>query len=155
MRRLTLLAPLAALVLAGGARAGGFATVQLSSLPSERTWAVDLTILQHGRTPLAGLRPTVRIWRDGESATFRARPTGTVGVYHARAVFPSSGTWQYEIDDGFTQTHHYAPVEIAPAPGAGSFPTWPLVGGLLGAGALAAVAVALRRVRGRTVPAVS
>jgi hypothetical protein len=51
--------------------------------------------------------------------TFKARPTGRLGVYRARIVFPSAGTWRYEVFDGFTafggaRTHKFAPVKIAP-----------------------------------------
>jgi hypothetical protein len=152
MRRLILIVLLGTAALARTAGAGGFATVQLSTLPAERTWSVDLTILQHGRTPLDGLQPTVRIWREDESHTFPARPTGRPGVYHARVVFPARGTWRFEVADGFTQTHHYAPVEIGPAPTGGSFPIWPVLGGLLGAAGLTGLALALRRAR--PVPAV-
>ena len=147
MRRTILLALLGALALAGGAKAGGFATVQLSSLPEAKTWAVDLTVLQHGRTPLDGLSPAVVIRQAGQTRTFAAHTAGRPGVYHARVVFPSGGTWTFEIEDGFGQVHHYAPVEIDPAPGTGSFAVWPIVGGILGAAALGALVLAVRRAR--------
>ena len=104
--------------LPGAAGAGGMATVGLSSLPDGtapgRPWRVTLTILQHGRTPMAGLHPTVRIRRagGGVARTFAARPAGRPGLYTVDVVFPSAGTWRYAIDDGFTQTHTFAPVAI-------------------------------------------
>ena len=106
------------LALPGAAGAGGFATVGLSSLPDGtapgRPWHVTLTILQHGRTPLSDLQPSVRVASpDGQTVrTFAARPAGRPGTYTVSVVFPSAGRWTYSIDDGFTQTHTYAPVTI-------------------------------------------
>jgi hypothetical protein len=137
MRRpLLLLAALSALVLVGTAAAGGWATVKLSSFPqglsAGEAWVVDITVLQHGRTPLEGLKPTVTIRKvgprplsavskAGPTRTFAARPTAGNGVYRARVVFPTAGTWRFEVYDGFVQyggarTHRYAPVKIAPRP---------------------------------------
>jgi hypothetical protein len=133
-RSLLVLAAASALVLAGTAVAGGWATVQLSSTPrglsAGEPWVVDITVLQHGRTPLDGLKPTLTIRKSVPRITnavakgrptirsFAARPTGRPGVYRARVVFPSAGTWRYEVYDGFVQyggarTHTYAPVRIA------------------------------------------
>jgi hypothetical protein len=123
--RRTLAAGLSAaglLVLPGAAAAGGFATVGLSSLPTGTAagepWDVRLTLLQHGRTPLSGVRPTIRLTSvDGaQTRSFAARPTSRPGVYRARVVFPAAGTWRYVVDDGFSLTHEFAPVRI----GAGS-----------------------------------
>jgi hypothetical protein len=134
-RPLLLLVVGSALAFAGAAAAGGWATVKLSSLPNGvaagEPWLVDITVLQHGRTPVAGVKPTVTIRKlaaartsasSGKSParTFAARPTGRSGVYRARVVFPSPGTWRYEVYDGFIQyggarTHRYAPVKIAPS----------------------------------------
>ena len=108
-----------ALALTGVAYAGGWATVQLSSTPTGiragAVWDVRLTILQHGVTPLAGVRPAVLIRKGAVSRRFPARPTGKVGVYRARVVFGSAGTWTWKVDDGFTRVHGYAPVRVAPA----------------------------------------
>ena len=92
-------------------------------------WVVDVTVLQHGLAtqPLCCLKPTVTIRRIAsaravsatlESRTFRARPTGRIGRYRARVVFPRAGSWRYEVYDGFTEyggarTHRFAPVKIA------------------------------------------
>ena len=133
-RSLLVLAAATTLTLAGTAAAGGWATVQLSSLPrglsAGEPWVVDITVLQHGRTPLDGLKPTLTIRKSPPrvtsgvakgrptTRTFAARPTGSPGVYRARVVFPSAGTWRFEVYDGFVQyngarTHRYAPVRIA------------------------------------------
>ncbi len=71
------------------AGAGGWATVGLSSLPPSgleagQDWPVDVTVLQHGETPLTGVQPsiTVRNLETGAIAgRFAAKPTGKPGVY--------------------------------------------------------------------------
>jgi hypothetical protein len=115
----------ASLGLAGAAAAGGWATVKMSAYPGNaepgKPWNVDLTVLQHGVRPLAGVRPVFRIrsLQTGEERSFPAAPTATRGVYRASVVFPGRARWDYEIDDGFGQTHTYAPVVIGePAPAA-------------------------------------
>jgi hypothetical protein len=152
MKKLLLLLALAVAAIAvPAAVAGGWATLGLSSLPTGtppgKTWPVDLTVLQHGRTPLEGIAPVLTITNgDGDSRAFTATPTGKPGVYHADVVFPTEGTWSYQIWDDFSQTHTFKPVEIA-APAGGSFPLIPLAGAFGLALALAALTVAARRRR--------
>jgi hypothetical protein len=163
-----------ALFFTAPATAGCLATVGLAPPPKGTSagdvWLANLTILQHGRNPLPdarNARPTVTIHNraTGEEATFVARVSdASRGTYVARVVFPSGGTWSYEVFDDFTswggekapcaQTHTFAAVEIAGARGSGggapprgsSFPVWPLIGGAL---ALVAGALALVLARGR------
>ncbi len=130
---LFVLAVAAAAAVIPGASAGGWATVGLSSLPAGtpagEKWSVDMTVLQHGRTPLQGIAPVLTITKNGgESRDFVGTPTGKPGVYHADVVFPSSGTWSYQIWDDFSQTHTFKPVEIGANSGAlgDSFPYLPL-----------------------------
>ena len=125
MRRFALLGlAVASLILPASATAaptGCWATVRLSSVPNGlaagEPWAVRITVLQHGRTPLRGAQPAVTI-RDGAGVAtrFRARPTAVIGRYSARVVFPAAGTWRFEVFDGFVpscaQTHRYPVVEI-------------------------------------------
>jgi hypothetical protein len=145
-----------AAVLIAGAGAGGSATVGLGSLPPSglepnQNWPVDITVLQHGQTPLAGVIPILRI-RDGGGKvvkSFTATPTDKIGVYHADVTFPGEGTYSYEVYDGFVeyggaQTHTFAPVVIGP-PG-GSFPYLPVgLAVALALGLAAATTVFLRR----------
>ena len=166
MKKLVLalaVAVIAAVTLIGAATAGGWATVGLDSLPpsgleANQPWPVDITVLQHGETPLAGLTPIVRV-RDGGGKvvkSFTATPTGKTGVYHAEVTFPGEGTYSYEVYDGFgvyggAQTHTFKPVEIG-AP-TDSFPYIPL--GLAAALALAvAAATVVYRRRDHPEPAV-
>src|SRR3954453_23456866 len=102
MRRCLLILPLLLLTAPAVAHAGGFATTGLSSTPeglrAGQPWKVELTILQHGRTPLgaprppgpgraslpppphgptplSGLHPRVdAVDADGNRTTFRATP---------------------------------------------------------------------------------
>lgn len=152
MKRLLMgvIVALSALVVAGPVSAGGWATVALSSTPKGTsaggTWKVDVTVLQHGRTPLAGVKPTVTIRKDGSKQTlvFTAKATDKVGVYRAAVKFPSGGTWSYEVNDGFVayggaRAHTFSPITIAPAGGGSGVPGWLLVG----AAALALALLAL------------
>jgi hypothetical protein len=154
MKRLLFGLTLLALALSASAAAGGWATLQLSSVPDGTkaggTWTPELTILQHGRTPLNDVVPVIMISDgDGASKTFTAKPTGTPGTYRAEVTFPSGGSWRYQIWDGFSQTHTYAPVTIA-APDGGGFPRVPVGGAALAALGLGALALIARR--RRTVP---
>jgi hypothetical protein len=117
MRKLVAGLVLAAVLVPAAAHAGGWATVKLSSTPTGveagTPWIVNLTVLQHGVTPLAGVSPEVRIVQGTLHRSFTARPTGRTGVYRARVVFPRAGVWRWSIWDGFTRSHTYAPVRIA------------------------------------------
>jgi hypothetical protein len=155
--RTLLLAASAALVLAAPAAAGGWATVGLgppdSGIGAGDTWNAEVTILQHGVTPLVGVSPVVRISKNGETHDFPAAPTGQDGVYLAKVEFPSEGTWAYQVDDGFSQTHSFASVQIGPGSGDGGFSmpdwTWVLVAA---AGGVLVLFLVGRRIRPATAP---
>jgi hypothetical protein len=130
VRRLSLLVPLAlalAALTAPAAHAGGFATAGLSSMPTGvgpgQPWKVELTVLQHGRTPMAGLEPRIVIRSGDTRREFAAVPAGKPGVYRAEVVFPAAGTWSYEVLDGFNNDlpHTFPAVRI----GAGRADTVP------------------------------
>jgi len=149
-----------AAVAATPAGAGGLATVGLASTPegvrAGETWAAEITVLRHGVTPTDGAAPTVAIRnKQGDMETFAAEPTGETGSYLARVVFPTAGSWTFEIDNGLAATGYgesatttYAPLTIEAGPGGGgSFPAVPL-GVVAAAVALAAaVAFGARRLR--------
>jgi YtkA-like protein len=117
--RIALLAAIAAaLAVPTAATAGGWATVGFDPPPEGlqpgEPWEVDLTVLQHGRTPLEGVQPRVIVAEeagDGQRA-IAARPTGKPGVYRATVVFESAGTWTIAVDDDFAATHRFPAVEI-------------------------------------------
>jgi hypothetical protein len=135
-KQLIVVAAALTLVCASTALAGGWATVKLSSSPkglsAGEPWVVDIKVLQHGLAsqPLCCLKPTVTIRKvagaraasssAAVSKTFRARWMSDIGIYRARVVFPSAGTWRYEVFDGFIQyggarTHKFAAVRVARA----------------------------------------
>jgi hypothetical protein len=106
MRRSLLILPLLLLTAPAVAHAGGFATTGLSSTPdglrAGQPWKVELTVLQHGRTPLSDLSPEiVTIDADGNRTTFRAKPAAKPGHYAATVRFPKPGQWSYAVYDGF------------------------------------------------------
>lgn len=149
MRRSLLLVPLSALlalVAAAPALAGGFATVGLSSTPEGvvpgKPWTVDITVLQHGRAPMTGLTPVLRIHSGGTTREFAAKATGTPGTYRAVVVFPEAGHWSYDVLDGFTNAvrHTFPAVQIAPAATSGDGIA---TGWLVGAGAALLLALAV------------
>ena len=119
-----LLALVVAVAAVPAASAGGWATVGLSSLPPSglepnQNWPVDIPVLQHGQTPRAGVTPIVRVRDDGGNVveSFTAKPTGKTGVYHADVTFPGTGTYSYEVYDGFgtyggAKTHTFKPITI-------------------------------------------
>lgn len=117
--RIALLAAIAAgLAVPTAATAGGWATVGFDPPPEDlapgQPWKVELTILQHGRTPLEGVKPRVMVEErvGAGQGTFPARPTGEPGVYRATVVFESAGTWKLAVDDGFAATHRFPGVEV-------------------------------------------
>jgi hypothetical protein len=156
---LSAVAVAAAAIAAPAALGGGFATTGLNSTPdglrAGEPWKVEVTVLAHGRTPAAGLKPRLRL--EGPGGARRevgARPTARAGVYAASVRFPASGRWSYAVFDGYNDAMPttFAPVTIGPRAGApaappsspaddGGPPVWPLVAGgaalVLAGGALA------------------
>ena len=164
-----LIAALVGAVLTAGASAKE-ANVELSSTPAGigpgDPWTPVATVLQAGDRPSIGKSPTLRIENaDGDAKTFASQPTGQPGRYRFHVVFPSAGTWRYDVHDRVSgRTYTFPAVAIAapaaePSPAApakpaaapvgdsDSFPLWPVVGGSLGA--IAAVALAWRFARPR------
>jgi hypothetical protein len=160
MLRLTLAVAIAALVTAASASAGGWATAGLSPPAPDSTASGDtrhttITVLQHGRTPLEGVTPTLTIQNGGEKRTFTAKATDEPGKYAVAVTFPSGGPWTISVYDGFTQygnpqTTTFGTVEVTGGPAAtgGDFPLgWTLAG--LGAALAAGLALLFLR-RSRT-----
>jgi hypothetical protein len=104
VRRILLLVPIAtALAAPATAFAGGWATTSLSSHPTGSTWKTEITVLQHGVTPMVGVQPSIEIQdQDAKTLSFPARPTKRDGVYAATVRFPRAGEWRYRVHDGFT-----------------------------------------------------
>jgi hypothetical protein len=156
-----------ALVAAGSAAAGGWASVKLAPPPEGlepgESWRAEITVLRHGITPTDGARPTlfIRNEANAKKLTFEAKPTGATGVYAANVVFPVAGVWRYSVDNGLAATGYgesamttYAPVTIGSGSGVGgSFPALPVVALAAALAAAALGAFAVLRVRRR--PAVA
>jgi hypothetical protein len=127
MRHLIVVATVAAaLIAASAASAGGWATVGLDPLPdgvaSGDTWNTNMTIKQHGVTPLTGLSPTITITLEDSGLTkqFFATETDAAGVYAASVVFPEAGQWRVVADSTFGDSRlTYGPVLIEPPAGTG------------------------------------
>lgn len=145
------------LAFAAPAAAGGWATAGLSppggGVGAGDTWNAEITLLQHGVTPLDGVQPAVIIRNGKTEKRFAATPSGEPGVYTAKVTFPSAGTWTYLVDDGFSQVHSFKPVAIGDGGGGGSsLPVWPFAAAGLAA-ALAAALFLARRIRPVAAPA--
>jgi hypothetical protein len=86
--------------------------VELSGIPASakagKAFTAKISITRD-RRPDAGRAPTVRLINQSVSSTgsnvinITARSTGTTGVYRARVVFPSAGTWRVLVIDSMTQ----------------------------------------------------
>jgi hypothetical protein len=161
MRTLLLtLAAVGALAVAGTASAGGWATAGVSPPPDDptagSTWEAKITILQHGQTPLVGISPTISLVGDGgKRETFPATPTDEPGVYLAAVKFPAAGSWSYEVNDDFSQTHTFGAISVGAGSSGSGFdlPSLPITAGiLLALGAAIALVLGMRRVRPRPAP---
>jgi len=164
MRRLTVgfaLALVATAVFAAAALAkeGG---VELSSTPFGSQpgdpWTGTMTLVGGDEELLAQAKPaiTIRNLASGEAENFYATHTKRADVWDFSVTFPEAGRYSVTVGDGVTgRSFSYPPVRIVdptvapPSPAAeagGSFPVWPLVGGLLGAfAAIGATMLLIRR----------
>ena len=93
------LAVLASLAFAASVLAGGWATVTISDPPAVptagSTTALDLTVLQHGVTPVSWLAITVVATNAETGATVagQAKASGATGHYTVSLTFPTEGSW--------------------------------------------------------------
>ena len=99
--------------------AGGWAVISLDELPvgvvAGEPYTVGFTVLQHGKTPMTDLSPTVtaRIAK-GEILTFFAEPEGKPGHYTATLTFPTDGEWEWSIQ-AFTMDLKMPALSVAAA----------------------------------------
>jgi len=96
------LAVLLSVVLAIPAFAGGWAVITLDELPTGvvagEPLTVGFTVLQHGKTPMDGLDPTITATSsNSESFVVHAKPEGETGHYAATLTFPAEGSWNWSI----------------------------------------------------------
>jgi hypothetical protein len=93
---------LLALTVVYPAFAGGWAVITLDELPTDVTagnpFIIGFKVLQHGRTPMTDLEPTVTArLSKGEPLTFFAAPDGNPGHYTVTLKFPEEGDWEWSI----------------------------------------------------------
>lgn len=90
-------------VLIPAAWAGGWAIVSLDALPVEphagEPLQVGFVVRQHGITPLNSVQPRFLAHNQetGETVEVEAVQEGSVGHFVMEVVFPSPGTWTWEI----------------------------------------------------------
>ena len=96
------LALLLSVVLAIPAFAGGWAIITLDELPTGvvagEPFNIGFTVLQHGKTPMDGLDPTITATSsNSESFVVHAKPEGETGHYAATLTLPKEGSWNWSI----------------------------------------------------------
>lgn len=102
LKRSLLLAVFLSLLMVTQASAGGWAVITLDELPVDvvagEPLTIGFTVRQHGRTPMAGLHPTVTANRAGaQELVVNAEAEGRDGHYVATLNFPEPGEWQWSI----------------------------------------------------------
>ncbi len=156
--RNAVIAVLAVLVLSAvaivPALGGGWAVVSLDALPANvhagEAFAVGFTVLQHGRTPLAGLdpKPIVEAVLAGTAQVVRVQASdeGAPGHYMAELTLPVDGNWEWTID-AFAGMAHPMPTLVVSRAVERAATAQPQAGAWAAAGVLALVCVglALRR----------
>lgn len=123
IRNVLSLALMLSLVIIIPVFAGGWAVITLDELPTAvragEPLTVGFTVLQHGRTPMTGLTPTITatLYKD-EQFVVSAEPEGKPGHYTATLTFPKEGNWNWSIQ-AFTMDQPMPVLSVA-APGAAS-----------------------------------
>jgi hypothetical protein len=119
MRLAAAVTALVILALPATARAGGWATVEVATPPAGigpgDTWQATLVVNQHGITPLDDAQPSLLIDNgQGDIRRFYAEHAGRSGTYVAEVKFPSKGTWNTRVFDGWTDAtpHRMAPIKV-------------------------------------------
>ena len=138
--------------------AGGWAVITLDELPTGvmagQPFTIGFTVLQHGRTPLDGLYPTITANLNKETEfVVNAKSEGEPGHYTATLTFPKEGQWQWSIQ-AFTMDQPMPVLQVAAPSGASTLKTEPaasslpwlwIVRTLALVGVLAGLALTLRR----------
>jgi mono/diheme cytochrome c family protein len=111
------LALVLSLLLAVPAFAGGWAVITLDELSTEvvagEPMTIGFTVLQHGKTPLDGLDPTItaNLYKEQEIVV-HAEPDGKPGHYVATIIFPKEGEWTWSIQ-AFTMDQPMPSLQVA------------------------------------------
>lgn len=97
---------------------GGWAVIKVEDVPAQleagKATQLTFTVLQHGVTPLRGLKPTVTLTPEGarRGETFAAKATGTAGQYAATITPAAPGITRIGIDANW----HEARTTLMPIP---------------------------------------
>jgi len=99
--------------------AGGWAVITLDTLPSGvvagEPITIGFTVLQHGRTPMADLDPTITATLSNtDTFVVKAKPEGKVGHYTATLTFPKEGNWSWSVQ-AFTMDQAMPELSVAVA----------------------------------------
>lgn len=113
------IALLLSLVVAIPAFAGGWAVITLDELPTDivagEPLTIGFTVLQHGKTPMDGLYPTVTAkLANGEQFVAHAERGDKVGHYTATLIFPTEGSWEWSIQ-AFTMDQPMPALQVSAA----------------------------------------
>jgi hypothetical protein len=133
------LAVLASIAFAASVLAGGWATVTVSDPPAEptagSTTTLDLTVLQHGVTPVSWLAITVVATNAETGATVAgpAKASGATGHYTVSLTFPTEGSWTiaYASNDLLMEGGQELAVAPAVVAATSSVATSPVVDGAM------------------------
>jgi len=108
---------LLSLVFAIPTFAGGWAVITLHDLPTDvvagQTLKISFSVLQHGKTPMTGLEPTITAeLSNDEKFVVIAEPEGKPGHYVALVTFPKEGYWSWSIQ-AFTMDQAMPELNVA------------------------------------------
>jgi cytochrome c2 len=135
-----------ALIWAVPVLAGGWAVITVDKLPVKvvagEPISIGFTVLQHGRTPMAGLTPTITARLPGSTKAFiaDAAAEGDIGHYTAKLTLPEPGAWDWSIQ-AFTMDQSMPPLTVVAQTGqktvqspiSTSTPLWLIIMEVLGA----------------------
>lgn len=97
--------------------AGGWAVIILDELPIDvvagEPLTVGFTVLQHGKTPMDGLEPTITaVLSKDEQFKVIVKPYGAPGHYAVDLTFPKEGDWNWSIQ-AFTMDQSMPTLHVA------------------------------------------
>ena len=124
-------------LMGGAAMAGGWAVTTLDPLPrllvAGESTSVGFTIRQHGATPIAIDNTSIVIVRLGgaDRHVFPGRTDGPVGHYVSDVSFPTSGPWNWQVEQGWFGTQELGSINVGHGGGStsaalGESPTTPM-----------------------------
>lgn len=117
----TLVGGIVAILFAGTALAGGWATAEFDeALPELReggSWRIGFTILQHGNHPVAVDGAGLRFTNDKSGAVifYEAEPMGVEGHYLASVERLPVGTWTLEVEQGLFAPYPVGEITVGTA----------------------------------------